>query len=224
MTTRYDRTAIVLHWVIAAAILGQVLFGWYLDEIPRGTPARSVYVNLHKSTGLTLGLLILLRVYWRWKHKPPVLPVSMPDSGTCRGAREPPRPLCMHDHHAARGLRRLEFQQVRGQVLQCCPAAALGNRRPADLRVLQGRAQGDVLRFRRAHRAARARRGTSPRPSRRGLRPHVARPEFASGRKRRRPRGARQRRSCDPPFRSRHRSPRRRPTDRWRYRPFVRRG
>src|SRR6185295_9397849 len=79
MSTRYDRTAIVLHWVIAGAILGQVLFGWYLDEIPRGTPARSVYVNLHKSTGLTLGLLILVRVYWRLKHKPPLLPVSMPD-------------------------------------------------------------------------------------------------------------------------------------------------
>ena len=79
MTTRYDRTAIVLHWVIAGAILGQVLFGWYLDEIPRGTPARSVYVNLHKSTGLTLGLLILVRVYWRLTHKAPLLPVSMPD-------------------------------------------------------------------------------------------------------------------------------------------------
>ena len=79
MTTRYDRTAIVLHWVIAIAIFGQVLFGWYLDEIPRGTPARSVYVNLHKSTGLTLGLLILVRVYWRLTHKAPLLPVSMPD-------------------------------------------------------------------------------------------------------------------------------------------------
>ena len=79
MTTRYDRTAIVLHWVIAVAIFGQVVFGWYLDEIPRGTPARSVYVNLHKSTGLTLGLLILIRVYWRLRHKAPLLPVSMPD-------------------------------------------------------------------------------------------------------------------------------------------------
>ncbi len=78
MTTRYDRTAIVLHWVIAAAILGQILFGWYLDEIPRGTPARSLYVNLHKSTGLTLGLLILFRVYWRVTHKAPLLPVSTP--------------------------------------------------------------------------------------------------------------------------------------------------
>ena len=75
---RYDRTAIVLHWLIAGAILGQVMFGWFLEDIPRGTPARSLYVNLHKSTGLTLGLLILVRVLWRLLHKAPALPVSMP--------------------------------------------------------------------------------------------------------------------------------------------------
>ena len=74
---RYNRTAIVLHWLIAGAILGQIMFGWFLEDIPRGTPARSLYVNLHKSTGLTLGLLILVRVLWSLLHKAPALPVSM---------------------------------------------------------------------------------------------------------------------------------------------------
>ncbi|MGH8188166.1 MAG: cytochrome b, partial [Steroidobacteraceae bacterium] len=50
---RYTRTAIALHWILAVGILGQILFGWYLNEIPRSTPERSWYVNLHKSTGLT---------------------------------------------------------------------------------------------------------------------------------------------------------------------------
>ena len=75
--SRYTRTAIALHWLLALAILGQILFGWYLDEIPRGTPERSWYVNLHKSTGLTLGLLIIFRFTWRWFHQPPPLPASM---------------------------------------------------------------------------------------------------------------------------------------------------
>jgi cytochrome b561 len=75
---RYTRTAIVLHWLLAAAILGQILLGWYLDEIPRGTPARSWWVNLHKSTGLTIGLAIVFRFTWRWRHPPPSLPGSMP--------------------------------------------------------------------------------------------------------------------------------------------------
>jgi cytochrome b561 len=79
VAARYTRTAIALHWLLAAAILGQILLGWYLDEIPRGTPARSWWVNLHKSTGLTLGVLIVMRLTWRWRHPPPSLPASMPD-------------------------------------------------------------------------------------------------------------------------------------------------
>ncbi|MFL6577292.1 MAG: cytochrome b [Povalibacter sp.] len=75
----YTRTAIVLHWLIGVCILGQILFGWYLEEIPRGTPARALYVNLHKSVGLTLGLLILFRIFWRLRHTAPALPRSMPD-------------------------------------------------------------------------------------------------------------------------------------------------
>jgi len=75
---RYGRVAVALHWLIAAAIAGQILFGRYLHLIPRGTPERSLYVNLHKSIGLTLGVAILLRVYWRLTHAPPPLPASMP--------------------------------------------------------------------------------------------------------------------------------------------------
>lgn len=74
---RYTTTAIVLHWVIALLVFGQIGFGWYLEEIPRGTPARSVYVNFHKSIGVTLGLLILFRVYWRLSHPAPALPAVM---------------------------------------------------------------------------------------------------------------------------------------------------
>ena len=56
MTERYTGVAMALHWLIAALILGQIAFGWYLQSVPRKTPERTVYVNLHKSTGLTLGL------------------------------------------------------------------------------------------------------------------------------------------------------------------------
>jgi cytochrome b561 len=75
---RYTGVAIGLHWLIAALIAGQIAFGWYLQTVPRGTPARTVYVNLHKSTGLTLALLILVRLGWRLTHKAPPLPASLP--------------------------------------------------------------------------------------------------------------------------------------------------
>jgi cytochrome b561 len=75
---RYTRVAMGLHWVLAALILSQIAFGCYLQSVPRGTPARTVYVNLHKSTGLTLALLILVRLGWRLTHKAPALPAALP--------------------------------------------------------------------------------------------------------------------------------------------------
>jgi cytochrome b561 len=75
---RYTRTAMVLHWVVALAIMGQIAFGWYLQSVPRKTPDRTIYVNYHKSTGMVIGLLILVRLAWRLTHKPPPLPRSMP--------------------------------------------------------------------------------------------------------------------------------------------------
>ncbi|MGX4644355.1 cytochrome b [Massilia sp. SYSU DXS3249] len=75
---RYTATAIALHWLIALLLLGQFAFGLMLEDIPRGTPERGYYVNLHKSSGIVIGLLILLRLGWRLTHKPPALPESMP--------------------------------------------------------------------------------------------------------------------------------------------------
>jgi cytochrome b561 len=74
----YTGVARALHWLLAALIFGQIAFGWYLQSVPRKTPARTVYVNLHKSTGLTLGLLILMRLGWRLTHPAPPLPSSVP--------------------------------------------------------------------------------------------------------------------------------------------------
>ena len=78
MRNRYTTTAIALHWLIALLLLGQFAFGLLLGDIPRGTPERGIYVNLHKSTGIVIGLLIVLRIVWRLAHRPPPLPVSMP--------------------------------------------------------------------------------------------------------------------------------------------------
>jgi cytochrome b561 len=78
MRDRYTATAIALHWLIALLLLGQFAFGLMLDDIPRGTPERGLYVNLHKSSGIVIGLLIVLRIVWRLTHTPPALPAAMP--------------------------------------------------------------------------------------------------------------------------------------------------
>jgi cytochrome b561 len=76
--TTYTAGTIVLHWLIAALLFGQIAFGWFLESIPRGIPLRGFYVNVHKSTGLTLALLILVRILWRLTHPAPPLPAFMP--------------------------------------------------------------------------------------------------------------------------------------------------
>ena len=75
---RYTTVAVVLHWLIAVLLIGQIAFGWFLETVPRGSPMRGFYVNLHKSTGITLAVLILARIVWRLLHSPPPLPSFMP--------------------------------------------------------------------------------------------------------------------------------------------------
>lgn len=81
MTTdeaRYGRVASALHWLIGLALIVEIAFGFLLDDLaPRGTPARAGVINLHKSWGMVLGVLIVLRLAWRWRHRPPAWPATM---------------------------------------------------------------------------------------------------------------------------------------------------
>ncbi|HVC02039.1 MAG TPA: cytochrome b [Steroidobacteraceae bacterium] len=76
--SRYTRVAIALHWLVAVLLIGQIGFGWFLRTIPFGTPLRGYAVNLHKSTGLSIAVLILARILWRLTHAAPQLPSFMP--------------------------------------------------------------------------------------------------------------------------------------------------
>lgn len=73
---RYGLPAIAFHWVLALLILGMLALGYYMVGIPKQTPARGWYLNLHKSFGLLAGILILLRLGWRLSHAVPPLPVG----------------------------------------------------------------------------------------------------------------------------------------------------
>jgi cytochrome b561 len=75
---RYDRVAVWLHWGIGVLLLAEIAFGLLLDEIaPRGTPARAGVINLHKSVGIVIGVLIVIRIAWRLGHAPPPWPATM---------------------------------------------------------------------------------------------------------------------------------------------------
>jgi cytochrome b561 len=75
---RYDRVAAWLHWGIGLLLLAEIAFGLLLDDIaPRGTPARAGVINLHKSVGIVIGVLIVVRIAWRLRHAAPPWPATM---------------------------------------------------------------------------------------------------------------------------------------------------
>ncbi|WP_295641419.1 cytochrome b [uncultured Methylibium sp.] len=71
--SRYTGTAIALHWLLAAAILGSAAFGWYMSGLPF-SPQRLKLYNWHKWAGVTILALSALRLAWRLTHRPPALP------------------------------------------------------------------------------------------------------------------------------------------------------
>jgi YVTN family beta-propeller protein len=79
MLKRYGTVAMALHWLIAALALCQITLGWWMIDVPKSPPGvRAGWFNLHKSIGLTIGVLMLLRLAWRLRHPAPPLPASMP--------------------------------------------------------------------------------------------------------------------------------------------------
>lgn len=71
---KYDAVAMTLHWVIALGILVQIVMGLSMVHLPISDELKFQIYQLHKSIGITILLAAILRVLWRFTHKPPALP------------------------------------------------------------------------------------------------------------------------------------------------------
>lgn len=79
MSTRYTSVAIALHWLIALSIIGLLIMGLTMTQ--KGLLPQQLQFQMfqwHKSLGLSVLALSLLRLVWRLLHKPPALPAHMP--------------------------------------------------------------------------------------------------------------------------------------------------
>lgn len=72
----YTRTAIALHWLVAVLILCSFALGLYMVEL-KLSPTKLKLYSWHKWLGVTIWLLIVVRLAWRLTHKPPPMP-AMP--------------------------------------------------------------------------------------------------------------------------------------------------
>lgn len=75
---RYTWVAIALHWLIAVCILAQIAMGLSMVNLTLTLPQKFRLFQLHKSVGITILGLVLLRVAWRLAHPAPLLPRTMP--------------------------------------------------------------------------------------------------------------------------------------------------
>ena len=72
----YTRTAVGLHWLIAALIVVALVVGWTMTDMPVSPQKLKIY-NWHKWVGITVLWLAALRILWRVTHRPPDM-VAMP--------------------------------------------------------------------------------------------------------------------------------------------------
>ena len=76
---RYTRVAIWLHWLVAAGIIANIALAW-IWPLGDHNDAIAAYVrpmiDSHKSIGITVLGLAILRLLWRFGNKPPPYPAS----------------------------------------------------------------------------------------------------------------------------------------------------
>ena len=86
----YTPVAKGLHWLMAVFIFGLLALGIYMHELPLSPQKLQLY-SWHKWAGVTVFLLVWLRLAWRVTHRPPALPESL----------SPHMRLAAHVGHAA---------------------------------------------------------------------------------------------------------------------------
>lgn len=71
--SRYHGFAQALHWLTAAALCLLLPFVWVAENFPPG-PVRTFWYMAHESMGISVFLLVLMRLTWRWRHRAPAYP------------------------------------------------------------------------------------------------------------------------------------------------------
>lgn len=74
--SRYHGVAILLHWVLGAALIAVFALGVYMADLPF-SPQRLKLYSWHKWAGMVILILSVLRLLWRLTHRPPALPVEI---------------------------------------------------------------------------------------------------------------------------------------------------
>ncbi len=72
LVERYSKPAIWLHWIIGVLMIVNLAFGFLHESF--GDDNVRFMINTHKSVGITVLGLAIMRLLWRVTHRPPALP------------------------------------------------------------------------------------------------------------------------------------------------------
>ena len=114
--TRYGAVAQAFHWVIAALIVTQFALGHLADDLPLGAHKLELLAR-HKSFGMTVLMLAILRLLWRLKNPPPALPPGHDVARAAGGAQHSHRVLRAAVRDAAHRLDDVLRQELLGQLV-----------------------------------------------------------------------------------------------------------
>ena len=76
MSTHYTATAKSLHWLMALLIVGLLALGFYMADLPL-SPEKLQFYSWHKWAGVSVFVLVWLRLFWRLTHRPPAFAASL---------------------------------------------------------------------------------------------------------------------------------------------------
>ena len=71
MTERYSKVAVALHWLIALCIIAAILIAEVTEDWEG--PSRGFAMMMHKSFGISVLFLSVVRIFWRVTHRPPAM-------------------------------------------------------------------------------------------------------------------------------------------------------
>jgi cytochrome b561 len=75
-SSRYGLVSMLLHWGVALVVYGLFALGLWMVELDYYDAWRKAAPDLHKSIGLTLFAVVLIRVVWRIVSPPPPAPAT----------------------------------------------------------------------------------------------------------------------------------------------------
>lgn len=68
---RYGLVAVALHWIVAVTVIGLAILGLWMTDLSYYSPYYRSAPFWHKSIGMTLAVVMLFRLLWRWLNPKP---------------------------------------------------------------------------------------------------------------------------------------------------------